>query len=104
MPDELRHQLGLDVAVVSVKSTCKKLIGKKGTKKIGYFETIGCKGKRKASVTFTGEDDVQHAGRARRSASADLRMTRGRRRCSRRGARRTARPSRFWRIVTGRMS
>jgi hypothetical protein len=56
VPDELRHQLGLDVAVVDVKSTWKKLTGKKGSKKIGYFETTGCKGKRQASVTFTTED------------------------------------------------
>lgn len=56
VPDELRHQLGLDVAVVDVKSTWKKLTGKKGSKKIGYFETTGCKGKRSASVTFTTED------------------------------------------------
>jgi hypothetical protein len=58
VPDELRHQLGLDVAVVSVKSTFKKLTGKKGKKKVGYFETTGCKGKRKATVIFTGEDGV----------------------------------------------
>jgi hypothetical protein len=58
VPDELRHQLGLDVAVVSVKSTFKKITGKKGSKKVGYFEATGCKGKRKATVTFTGEDGV----------------------------------------------
>jgi hypothetical protein len=56
VPDELRHQLGLDVAVVDVKSTWKKLTGKKGSKKIGYFETTGCTGKRGGSVTFTTED------------------------------------------------
>jgi hypothetical protein len=56
VPDELRHQLGLDVSVVDVKSTWKKLTGKKGSKKVGYFETTGCKGKRSASVTFTTED------------------------------------------------
>jgi hypothetical protein len=56
VPDELRHQLGLDVAVVDVKSTWKKLTGKKAGKTIGYFESTGCKGKRPASVTFTTED------------------------------------------------
>jgi hypothetical protein len=56
VPEELRHQLGLDVAVVDVKSTWKKLTGQKAGKKIGYFETTGCKGKRVASVTFTAED------------------------------------------------
>jgi hypothetical protein len=58
VPDELRHQLGLDVAVVDVKSTWKKITGKKGSKKVGYFEGIGCKGSRSATVTFTGEDGV----------------------------------------------
>lgn len=56
VPDELRHQLGLDVAVVDVKSTWKKLTGKKAGKTVGYFEGTGCKGKRAASVTFTAED------------------------------------------------
>lgn len=58
VPDELRHQLGLDVAVVSVQSTWKKKTAKKKGKTIGYFSTTGCKGKRSASVTFTGEDGV----------------------------------------------
>jgi hypothetical protein len=56
VPDELRHQLGLDISVTSVKSTWKKLTGKKGKKKIGYFESIGCKGQRSATVNFTAED------------------------------------------------
>jgi hypothetical protein len=56
VPDELRHQVGLDVAVVSVQSTWKKKSLKKGKKTIGYFSTIGCKGQRSATVTFTGED------------------------------------------------
>jgi hypothetical protein len=56
VPDELRHQLGLDVAVVDVKSTWKKLTGKKAGKTVGYFEGTGCKGKRPAGVTFTAED------------------------------------------------
>jgi hypothetical protein len=58
VPDELRHQLGLDVAVVSVQSTWKKKTIKKSGKTVGYFETTGCKGKRSATVTFTGEDGV----------------------------------------------
>jgi hypothetical protein len=58
VPDELRHQLGLDVAVVSVQSTWKKKTVKKKGKTIGYFSTIGCKGKRSATVSFTGEDGV----------------------------------------------
>jgi len=56
VPDELRHQLGLDVSVTQVKSTWKKLTAKKGKKTVGYFESTGCKGKRAASVTFTTED------------------------------------------------
>lgn len=56
VPNELRHQLGLDVAVTQVKSTWKKLTTKKGSKTVGYFATTGCKGKRAASVTFTTED------------------------------------------------
>jgi hypothetical protein len=58
VPDELRHQLGLDVAVVSVQSTWKKKSLKKGKKTVGYFSSTGCKGQRSATVTFTGEDGV----------------------------------------------
>jgi hypothetical protein len=56
VPEELRHQLGLDIAVTDVKTKWKKITGKKKAKKIGYFEAIGCKGQRTATVTFTGED------------------------------------------------
>jgi len=61
VPDGLRHQLGLDLAVTSVKATFRgdmtkvmKVAGKK--RKVGYFEAIGCKdGKRDFSATFTDE-------------------------------------------------
>jgi hypothetical protein len=59
VPEELRHQLGLDVAVTSVKSSWKKIIKKKGSKKTGYFSSTGCKGQRSATVVFTGEDNVE---------------------------------------------
>jgi hypothetical protein len=58
VPQELRHQLGLDVAVTSVKSTWKKITKKTGSKTVGYFSGTGCKGKRSATVVFTAEDDT----------------------------------------------
>jgi hypothetical protein len=59
VPDDLRHQLGLDVAVTEVHSTWKKLVGRKGARRVGYFESTGCKGKRSASVTFIDEAGTQ---------------------------------------------
>ncbi|QEC49967.1 hypothetical protein FSW04_21960 [Baekduia soli] len=59
VPNGLRHQLGLDVAVTSVKSTWKKLSRTIKGKKVGYFSSVGCKTKqRSASVTFTSEAGV----------------------------------------------
>jgi hypothetical protein len=58
VPQELRHQLGLDVAVTSVKSTWKKITKKTGSKTVGYFSGTGCKSKRSATVVFTAEDDT----------------------------------------------
>jgi hypothetical protein len=55
VPDQLRHQVGLDVPVLSVKSTWKKLTGAKGKTKVGYVESVGCKGQRSATATFTDE-------------------------------------------------
>jgi len=61
VPDPLRHQVGLDVPTLSVKSTWKKLTGKKSGKTAGYFETYGCGTKKQRSVTatFTAEDGTK---------------------------------------------
>lgn len=51
VPDELLHQVGLDISVTKVTSTIKKL--GKGTK--GLFVSKGCSGTRNVEVTFTSE-------------------------------------------------
>jgi hypothetical protein len=51
VPQELLHQVGLDIAVTNVTSSIKK-IGK-GTK--GLFTSTGCTGNRAIKVTFTAE-------------------------------------------------
>jgi hypothetical protein len=56
VPEDLRHVLGLDVAVVNVTSTIKKISGKVGKKKVGFFSSVGCKDKKRdITVTFTDE-------------------------------------------------
>jgi hypothetical protein len=57
VPLPLRHQLGLDVSVVDVTSTIKKISGKtKKGKKTGFFMSVGCKDKKRdITVTFTDE-------------------------------------------------
>jgi len=60
VPPELLHQLGLDIATTNVTSSIKKLtktVKKSGKKvKVGYYESIACKGsKRPTTVTFTSE-------------------------------------------------
>jgi hypothetical protein len=60
VPDSLRHQLGLDIAVTNVTSTIKRITKTKRVKgkkrKVGYFESIGCRDrKRDITVTFTDE-------------------------------------------------
>jgi hypothetical protein len=56
VPDELRHQVNLDITVMSAQAHFKKITKKKGNKKVGYIESTGCKdGKRDEVVTFTDE-------------------------------------------------
>jgi hypothetical protein len=56
VPDALRHPVpGLDVSVVSTKSTLKKITKKIKGKKRGYFESVGCKGTREVTATYTDE-------------------------------------------------
>jgi hypothetical protein len=56
VPDELRHQVSLDITVQSASAKFTKIIKKKGSKKVGYIESTGCKdGKRDETVTFTDE-------------------------------------------------
>jgi hypothetical protein len=57
VPDNLRHQVGLDLPVVEASATIKKITKKRGAKTVGFMESTGCKdGKRDVSVTFTTED------------------------------------------------
>jgi hypothetical protein len=57
VPPSLLHQLGLDVPVISVTSTIKKIAGKtKSGKATGFFRSVGCKDKKRdITVTFTDE-------------------------------------------------
>jgi hypothetical protein len=60
VPESLRHQIGLDVAVMNVTSSLPKKLIKKGkgkkAKKIGFLESAGCAGKKpNVKVTFTDE-------------------------------------------------
>ncbi len=57
VPDGLRHQLGLELPVVSTTSTIKKITKKIKGKTVGYLESIGCgkSKKRVISATFTDE-------------------------------------------------
>lgn len=55
VPELLRHQVGLDIPVLSVKSTWKQLTGTKGKTKVAYVGSTGCKGQRSATAAFTDE-------------------------------------------------
>jgi hypothetical protein len=62
VPDNLRHQVGLDLPVVSASATLKKITKKKKGKSVGFLESTGCKdGKRDVTVTFTTEDGQSQA-------------------------------------------
>lgn len=57
VPQSLLHPLtGVDNAVVQVKSTIAKKTARYHGKKVGFFESVGCRGrKRPVTVTFTPE-------------------------------------------------
>jgi hypothetical protein len=56
VPEELRHQVSLDITVTSAQAKFSTITKKKGNKKVGYIESTGCKdGKRDEVVTFTDE-------------------------------------------------
>jgi hypothetical protein len=56
VPNELRHQIGLDLTVVKTDVTIPKVVKKKGKKKVGLLESTGCTdGQRDLVVTFTDE-------------------------------------------------
>jgi hypothetical protein len=56
VPESLRHQLGLDIAVVDVTSKINKIVTKIKKKKVGFLESVGCTDKKRdISVTFTDE-------------------------------------------------
>jgi hypothetical protein len=60
VPDLLRHQIGLDVPVVSADATIKKITKKSKGKPKGFLESTGCKDKKRDfSVTFTTEDGAE---------------------------------------------
>jgi hypothetical protein len=61
VPDELRHQLGLDITVIKADTSIKKIVKTKKGKKVGFLESTGCSdGKRDLVVTFTDEQGADH--------------------------------------------
>jgi hypothetical protein len=64
VPENLRHQVGLDLPVVDASATIKKITKKKKGKTVGFMESTGCKdGKRDVTVTFTTEDGQSQAAK-----------------------------------------
>src|SRR3954463_1572001 len=56
VPDELRHQVGLDITVTDANAKFSVIKKKKGKKKVGYIESTGCADKQRDEVvTFTDE-------------------------------------------------
>jgi hypothetical protein len=56
VPDELRHQLGLDITVIKADTKINKIVKTKKHKKVGFLESTGCKDKKRdLVVTFTDE-------------------------------------------------
>jgi hypothetical protein len=56
VPEELRHQVGLDITVIHAEATLSTIVKKKNGKKVGYIESTGCKdANRDMVVTFTDE-------------------------------------------------
>lgn len=56
VPDELRHQVQLDITVTHAEAKLNTIVKKKGGKKVGYIESTGCKdANRDMIVTFTDE-------------------------------------------------
>jgi hypothetical protein len=59
VPEELRHQVQLDITVIHAEATLKTIVKKKNGKKVGYIESTGCKdANRDMVVTFTDETGV----------------------------------------------
>jgi hypothetical protein len=64
VPDELRHQVGLDITVTHAEATLATIVKAKKGKKVGYIESTGCQdATRDMVVTFT--DETGHAFPAR---------------------------------------
>jgi hypothetical protein len=62
VPENLRHQVGLDLPVVDASATIKKITKKKKGRAVGFMESTGCKDrKRDVTVTFTTEDGRSQA-------------------------------------------
>jgi hypothetical protein len=56
VPEELRHQVQLDITVTHAEAKLNTIVKKKNGKKIGYIESTGCKdANRDMVVTFTDE-------------------------------------------------
>lgn len=56
VPDELRHQVGLDITVTHADATLSTIVKTKKGKKVGYIESTGCPdATRDMVVTFTDE-------------------------------------------------
>lgn len=66
VPQSLRHPVAtLDNAVVSVKSSIRRLTRRSGKRRVGFFESRGgcSKGKRRVSVVFTDEQGAAKSAR-----------------------------------------
>jgi hypothetical protein len=56
VPEELRHQVGLDITVTHAEAKLNTIVKTKKGKKVGYIESTGCKdANRDMIVTFTDE-------------------------------------------------
>jgi hypothetical protein len=64
VPDELRHQAGLDITVTHADATLNTIVVKKHGRKTGYIESTGCKdATRDLVVTFTDETGASFPAR-----------------------------------------
>jgi hypothetical protein len=64
VPEELRHQVGLDITVTHAEAKLDKIVKTKGKKKVGYIESTGCKdATRDMVVTFTDEQGASFPAR-----------------------------------------
>jgi hypothetical protein len=69
VPEELRHQVQLDITVTHAQATLDRIVRTRRGKKVGFIEATGCAdAKRDMVVTFT--DETGHAFPARKTLGA----------------------------------